>query len=166
MFSFILPYSWYISFSWLLSINSQYHSWNIYVFVNWTVDTQLWDFLSWAQSKSFDKHSSIFYPAWSLIEVKMTCNQANIILYAEQLKFKETYNKSSNNTECTPKIIKQLWDFITCFTYWIDTDWVFKWWIINGESTTATAWNITLWNAVWFLEINYNWEIVKVPYYL
>ena len=32
-------------------------------------------------------------------------------------------------------------------------------------SSSATAWSITLWTAVWYLIIDVNWTQIKVPYY-
>lgn len=63
-----------------------------------------------------------------------------------------------------PADVKEIWEQTSINIYWVH-DWIFRGWIIRQTTSTATTWAITLWNAVWFLEINFNWQIVKVPYY-
>lgn len=69
------------------------------------------------------------------------------------------------NITFSPNEVKNIGEFSVCFLYWVDKDWIFKWWIITWESTSATTWSLTLWNAVGFLEVNYNGDMVKIPYY-
>ena len=66
--------------------------------------------------------------------------------------------------ELRPSRIYEIWVVWVWTTFWT-INWVFKWWQFIGTDTAATTWTITLWNAVWFLEVNYMWEIYKVPYY-
>jgi len=42
---------------------------------------------------------------------------------------------------------------------------VYIWGIVTDTATNVNTGEITLGNAVGFLEVNYNWQIVKVPYY-
>ena len=41
----------------------------------------------------------------------------------------------------------------------------YKWGVILKTDTAATTGSITLWNAVGFLVVNFNWNLVKIPYY-
>lgn len=66
--------------------------------------------------------------------------------------------------ELRPSRIYEIWVVWVWTTFWT-INWVFKWWQFIGTDTAVTTWTITLWNAVWFLEVNYMWEIYKVPYY-
>ena len=65
-----------------------------------------------------------------------------------------------------PLELKTLWELAKTFLYWIDPkDNIYKWGIILWNSSSATTGSITLWNAVGFLVVNYNWNLVKIPYY-
>jgi len=64
-----------------------------------------------------------------------------------------------------PDEVKNIWETTEVIIYGTNKDWVYIWGVIVWETNDIKTWSITLWNAVWFLEINYNWEIVKVPYY-
>lgn len=64
-----------------------------------------------------------------------------------------------------PREIVEIWWQATTTLFGRDVSWKFVWWIITWFSSSVTTWSITLWNAVGYLEINYNWTIVKVPYY-
>ncbi len=64
-----------------------------------------------------------------------------------------------------PDEVKNIWETTEVIIYGTNKDWVYIWGVIVWETTDIKTGSITLWNAVWFLEINYNWEIVKVPYY-
>ena len=70
-----------------------------------------------------------------------------------------------DNIHFTPSDVKEIWELTTWVIYWIDSDDIYKGGIIIGESTTATTGSITLGNAVGYLEVYYNGEVVKVPYY-
>lgn len=60
--------------------------------------------------------------------------------------------------------VKGIGEFITGKIYWkIDKEYIG--WIMLKKDTTATTWNISLWNAVGYITINFNWEVLKIPYY-
>lgn len=65
----------------------------------------------------------------------------------------------------TPKQIKAIWEFIVVHLYGNNDKGVYKGGIITGTTNSVTTGSITLWNAVGYLEVNYNWNIVKIPYY-
>lgn len=69
------------------------------------------------------------------------------------------------NVGLLPNLIKWIWELAVWTLYWMHKDNVFYWWIITWTTETVETGNITLWNAVGFLEINYNGQTVKVPYY-
>lgn len=71
----------------------------------------------------------------------------------------------TSNIGAIPREIEELWDLWTWTLYWNHIDWSYHGWIITWTTESATTWSVSLWNAVWYLEINYNWQIVKVPYY-
>ena len=71
---------------------------------------------------------------------------------------------SWSDIELRPSIIREIW------TVWVATSYgkvngVFKWGQFVGTTTSVTTGTIALWNAVGYLEVNYLWEIYKIPYY-
>ena len=61
---------------------------------------------------------------------------------------------------------KDLWGLCKCFSFWLNPkNDVFEWWLVVGQTNSVTTGSIALGNAVWYLVINYNWNLVKVPYY-
>lgn len=64
-----------------------------------------------------------------------------------------------------PKSVKALWETVFWQIFWMNEDWIFKWWLMLSKETTATTGSITLWDAQWYIKVNLNWEIVKIPYY-
>lgn len=75
--------------------------------------------------------------------------------------------KASNDKKIyiIPTIIKNLWESVSWIIFWLNSNWNFMWWFMYWLSGSATTWNITLWNAVWYITVNFNWQIVKIPYY-
>ena len=65
-----------------------------------------------------------------------------------------------------PIFLKDLWQTITWTIYWKHIDNTYYWWIMIEKSETATTWSITPWNFQWYITTNFNWEIIKIPYYL
>ena len=63
-----------------------------------------------------------------------------------------------------PNWIKSLWDLGTITLYGI-YNWEYKGGIMQEESVLCSTWEITLWNAVWFVRVFYNWKYIKIPYY-
>lgn len=64
-----------------------------------------------------------------------------------------------------PRNHKTLWNLWTWTLYWKHIDSIYYGWIMTWKGTTATTWSITLWNAKWYIRVNLNGEIVKIPYY-
>lgn len=65
----------------------------------------------------------------------------------------------------TPTTIKEIWNIWTATAFW-EVNWNFKGWQFIWETTDIITWDIALWNAVGYLVVNYNWNALKIPYYL
>lgn len=64
-----------------------------------------------------------------------------------------------------PREIKNIWDFTTCTLYGIHTDGVYYGGVMLEKTTTITAGSISPSNFVWYIKVNFNGEIIKIPYY-
>lgn len=64
-----------------------------------------------------------------------------------------------------PRELKGLGQFIWWTLAGKHTDGTYYWWYMVWKSTSATVGNVTLWNAVGYITVNLNGEIVKIPYY-
>lgn len=64
-----------------------------------------------------------------------------------------------------PREIVEIWWQATTTLYGKDVSWRYVWWIMLWISTSATTWSIALWNAVWYITVNFNWNTYKIPYY-
>lgn len=102
--------------------------------------------------------------SWDTVQIKIIWwDSYNYAIYSSvYVATAETYKK--NVIPITPSSITSIWNVWTWFIFWMQ-DWVFKWWFMLSKETTATTWNVTLWNAVWYIKVNLNGEIVKIPYY-
>lgn len=74
--------------------------------------------------------------------------------------------KATNDWFIRPTLLKDLWQTTTWTIYWKHIDNTYYWWIMIEKSETATTWSITPWNFQWYITTNFNWEIIKIPYYL
>lgn len=63
-----------------------------------------------------------------------------------------------------PKDIREIWD-LTSFIFYGVTNNNYIGGVMLRKSDNATTGSITLGNAVGFITVNLNWEIVKIPYY-
>ena len=91
-------------------------------------------------------------------------NTINLDYQRVDIKNLKIYALDLNNVYLTPKDVKSLWETTIALLYW-NYNWEFNWWIFLWKSSTATTWSITLWNAVWYITVNFNGEIIKIPYY-
>lgn len=80
----------------------------------------------------------------------------------------ETYlqKKPFNWIRLQPRLMKDLWQIAIWTSLWEWVDWKFYGWFMIEKSETATTWSITPWNFQWYITTNFNWEIIKIPYYL
>lgn len=74
--------------------------------------------------------------------------------------------QATNDWFIRPILLKDLWQTTTWTIYWKHIDNTYYWWIMIEKSETATTWSITPWNFQWYITTNFNWEIIKIPYYL
>lgn len=54
---------------------------------------------------------------------------------------------------------------LKCTSFWFHFDWSWIWTFTEGLSKTVTTGNVTLWGALWFLPIQINGEVYKIPVY-
>lgn len=64
-----------------------------------------------------------------------------------------------------PREIKEIWKTTAGTLYGIHTDNIYYGGIILNTDTEATTGSITLGNAIGYIKVNYNGEIIKIPYY-
>ena len=64
-----------------------------------------------------------------------------------------------------PTEVVNIWEVEYATLYGNHTDGKYYWGLVVGTDTSATTGSITLGNAVGYLKVNYNWNIVKIPYY-
>ena len=105
-------------------------------------DMVAWDVLYWIAT-----HWS--YWSWSVTNMK---------LYSEKSPLE--------SIPLRPSEIFSIWQMWYWTSYWtFSGDNKFYGWIMLWTNEKATTWNITLWNAVGYITVNLNGEIVKIPYY-
>jgi len=64
-----------------------------------------------------------------------------------------------------PRNFRALWELGIGTIYGVHTDKVYYGGIMIEKDTTATTGSVTLGNAVGFITVNFNGEILKIPYY-
>ncbi len=65
-----------------------------------------------------------------------------------------------------PETQANIWSLNKFVLYWNNpNNNTFYGGLMIKKDTTATTGSITLWNAVWFIVVNFNWELLKIPYY-
>lgn len=134
-------------------------SWNTYHF---NIVSASWSIPSYTYAQSWN------YPNWQLV-IWNTLQNASWDLY-----FKVNYDEIWTSKENDPIYLQDDW------TIWVEswTNEVIIWNIFSDteinfinrinwkQSTTATTWSITLWNAVWYITKNIPWVWnIKIPYY-
>ena len=155
--SFIMPSTSEV----VVTFNTSYsNNGVIYPYVNWTKKTGY----SYYWNTNNQTRTLWPYNKGDSIEIKMiwdgttAINGFNADVYIYKMRIPVL--------KITPYDIKALWAVAICFLYWIDSDGVYKGGLMVEKSTTHTTGSISLWNAVGFISINFNWEILKIPYYL
>lgn len=107
------------------------------------------------------------YPAWSVVKVCIERDSgggSSPNWKVTNLVLKRIW-MTANYIEWEPKEVQPLWALWVANIYWMRSDWTYYWWIITWTSTEYTTGSISLWNAVWFIVMNYNWTVIKIPYY-
>ena len=154
--TYTIPQTWVSKLDMELSIAWAYTRFDIKK--NWTTMTTLYDQYSWAKwaySYTFNAN------AWDVITIVFTWETHNATYYSSILSI----SPNSRGLKVMPKSVKEIWELGDNTLFWKHIDNKFYGWIMLGTVNSATTGNITLWNAVWFIEVNFNWELLKIPYY-
>ena len=130
---------------------------------NTVIDSRTSNSTSWYEEVTF---SNMAINKWDIIKVTAQWYNSSYKLELQTLYANAKYMENLIVwVGGTPKQIKAIWEFIVVHLYGNNDKGVFKGGIITWTTESVETGSITLWNAVWFLEINYNGQIVKVPYY-
>jgi len=130
---------------------------------NTVIDSRTSNNTSWYEEVTF---KNIPVNKWDIINVTAQWFNSSYKLSLKTLYADIRYMENLNVwVGGTPKQIKTIWEFIVVHLYGNNDKGVYKGGIITWTTESVETGSITLWNAVWFLEINYNGQIVKVPYY-
>ena len=73
--------------------------------------------------------------------------------------------KATNDWFIRPTSLKDIWQTTTWTIYWKHIDNTYYWWIMIEKTEEAYTWNITPWNFAWYIVVNFNWELIRIPYY-
>lgn len=156
--------SWEYKFT--CSLYNSSSSWAHYMrlYLNWNQQNQVAYFSSWVQAGTVECEQIFEMKAWDILYwyadhwSYWSWNVSNMKLYSEKSPL-----ESVPLRPVEVKNIGEIWYWVSYWNYPRDNK--FYWWIIIWTNQKATTWNITLWNAVGFITVNLNGEIVKIPYY-
>lgn len=112
-------------------------------------------------SSSLNPNINIDAKVWDIISTNKTNNQDDGTV---TLKATPTLIKPYKSV-LRPFGLKTLWELGYGTLYGVHTDNVYYGGIMIEKDTTATTGNITLGNAVGYIKVNFNGEIIKIPYY-
>lgn len=141
-------------------------SWqNLWVYTIYANDTKIRE-TNYNSQTVINYTSTDIYPSWTTITIKIrawysTKTITTKWIYIETIP--EWY--TLNQIAIYPKEIKNLWNLVIGTIYGNYNDNKYVWGIMLNKATTATTGSITLWNAVGFITVDYNGEIIKIPYY-
>lgn len=157
--SFVMPATGDI----VTTFNSSYsYQWALKIFVNWN-DKGGYAYYGNTNNITI-RFTNINISKWDTVEFKILWNWGTTAVSsfnADVSILKMSINPLSMNA----KEVKYIWGQVICFLYWIDSDGVYKGGIMLDKDTTATTGSITLGNAVGYIKVNFNGEIIKIPYY-
>lgn len=150
---------------WYISIYHWYawEAYNLKLYCNWVLlDTQSvpqksWNF--WYRTTYF---SWLVYK-WALIQIKVE-NWWSASQCYEPKVYLESALKCYWPTLIVNEV-KWIWQSVSWVTFWNSYDETFTWWVMVTTADNAWTWSITLWNAVWYLVVRFNWQFYKIPYY-
>jgi len=165
----ITYYETTITKSWKIHVNLTamvWDSWqNLWVYTIYANDTKIRE-TSYNSQTVINYTSTDIYPSWTTITIKIrawysTKSITTKWIYIETIP--EWY--TLNQIAIYPKEIKNLWNLVIGTIYGSYNDNKYIWGIMLNKATTATTGSVTLWNAVGFITVDYNGEILKIPYY-
>lgn len=134
---------------------------NIKILVN---GTEIESFTcNWNTATILNYMSDTKYPSWSSVSV--TCTVTAWTYYINNTKiYQVTYINSKNFISWIPYKKRDIGEMTSMFIYG-NYNGEYKGWIITGTTNEVETGSITLWNAVWFITVMFNGELIKIPYY-
>ena len=157
--------SWVFSASFIVSGSSGFF--DFYIYVNW--ETVVHQSLNKGDS-NVTVNTSFTCFTWDVVSFTMTASSnstyADVAQNTNIVQTTKYVFVPQNAIRIIPQEMKNLWELWMWTLYWKNpSDWVFYGWIMLDKDTVATTWDIAPWNFVWYIKVNLNWEIVKIPYY-
>lgn len=154
---------------WVCTINAKIYWSNslsityCYVSVNGNVVASGSNWPSWSGDANFTATFTVM--KWDV--VKVAWQRYNYWSWnVHDIYVTYTYATVSDNViKAYPRDVYPIWQLWFATLYWKHNNGLYYWWLIVGKATSATTWSVTLWNAVWYLLMDLNWQIVKIPYY-
>lgn len=160
--SYTIPISWKIKVSYQIKAWSSSYGMSCVVNISWT--DKYSDAMITSTTYSLKTHTDdTIYSAWTQVIIQLKSGYQNASAYIKDISI-ETYNDLKPFFPVEPLELKTIWKNIRIYTFW-NKDWTFKRWAMIDKDTSATTWEITLWNAVWYIKVRYDWEYIKIPYY-
>lgn len=114
---------------------------------------------SWTQTWAFNVN------AWDAIRVKVLgwvagiCKVSNINMTMNTIKLSKKWFIFRSNK------IPNVGEKMNCFFYWFVNWKLMNPVLLNETVDSVKTWNITLWNAVWFVKIHIWWKDFALPLY-
>lgn len=114
---------------------------------------------SWTQTWAFN------VKAWDAIRIKVLgwvagiCKVSNINMTMNTIKLSKKWFIFRSNK------IPNVWEKMNCFFYWFVNWKLMNPVLLNEKVDSVKTWNITLWNAVWFVKIHIWWKDFALPLY-
>ena len=164
-YEFSSQVSWTLYFSWSWSCYRSTYT-NLYILKNWTqvFYKQYNDAVTYDTSRSWTDSFSLEVSVGDAITIKSTHYQDTWTqsAYHYCTNVKAVY--SNVPIILKPKTVEAVWSQATAVSFWMIWG-VFKWGQFVKKWTSCTTWAITLWQAVWYLDLNFGGEILRIPYY-
>lgn len=116
----------------------------------------------WVRSKQVETTRTISVNAWDTVTLfvkKDDWSSRPSITYNESYVYQTANFTITPDMTFVPTEIRAIWHQTWPVLFWLTPEWDFYLW---KEVSSATTWNITPWNFVWYIQI---WSY-KIPYYL
>lgn len=128
--------------------------------------SESWNDDSWTRGTSWNYTITESLKAWDIISFSASISnswwdQTSSLSWTIKIIW---MNDVANPRVLIPQEIKNIGQQTSATSYWRLQDGSWYWDYDWAVSTSATTWNITLWNAVWYLTITGNdWTRYKIP---
>ena len=159
-------YTWLATASWTFSFVFDANgstNWRFQLHVNWT--RVVYDSFSpwYPETYTFSCYK------WDIVVFGITGVNSDYVVSNKAFDVNQTkayLYAPVNGLVLQPRTVEDLWELAMWTVYWRHpNDWVFYGGIMMDKDTVALAWEITPWNFVWYIRVNFNWEVIKIPYY-